>query len=151
MMADPRVLAILGQLRPEDRKVIEQALAPPVPRWKARAARLADRDARIREFARKEVSYPGTGFGWAEAVFDELRTERTRGEWSRGAGRAERPTPADPRRRMMWEILHLNAGDVLSIGAIRRILAGFSCSNSGAELSTSAPYLVSRQTKSAKG
>lgn len=112
-----RVARIFGQIGDdEDRAWLADRLAEPSVR---RARRLAERDARIREFA---VSYHPllSGRGMATAVAVELE------RYARGGFRFERdrPAPADPRRGLLWRILHLNDGRNLSAARVRAALAG---------------------------
>ena len=115
---DPaRVERIVGQIGDEaDRRWLRDRQAAP---WQRRARRLADRDARIREFGLAYYPFM-TGRGMASAIAVELQRYASAG-W-----RFERnlPAPADQRRRSLWAILHLSDGRGLSAARVRYALAG---------------------------
>lgn len=95
---------------------MQDRLAEP---WQRRARRRAERDARIRELA--IAYYPVTsGRTMATGIASELRRYASSG-W-----RVERhdAPPEEPRRRLLFAILRLNAGKLLSETALRYALAG---------------------------
>lgn len=116
---DDRLARILGQIGAEsEREWLEDRLAAP---WQRRARRIEKRDARIREYAL--AFHPLlSGRAMASAIAVAIDRYRASG-W-----RFERdlPAPADPRRGLLWRILHLNNGRSLSPGAVRAALAGVS-------------------------
>jgi hypothetical protein len=112
-----RVGWILGQIGDEDdRAWLVDRLAEP---WLRRARRLAERDARIREYAL--AFHPLlSGRAMASAIAVAIQRYRV------SAWRFENdlPAPADARRGVLWRILHLNSGKSLSAGSVRNALAG---------------------------
>jgi hypothetical protein len=111
-----RVARILALLEDDDRGWLQDRLAEP---WQRRARRLAERDARIREYALGLHPF-ASGRAMAAAVAGELLRYHASG-W-----RFEKdlPSPAEPRRGLLWRILHLNNGKSPSPGAVRAALAG---------------------------
>src|SRR5208282_5637496 len=111
-----RVARILAALEEGDRAWFLDRISEP---WRRRARRLEERDARIREYA---LAYHPllSGPAMASAIAMAINRYRASG-W-----RFERdlPAPADPRRGLMWRILHLADGRALSPGTVRNALAG---------------------------
>jgi hypothetical protein len=112
-----RVARILDQIGDEaDRAWFLDRISEP---WRRRARRLEERDAQIRAYA---LAYHPllSGRAMASAIAVELQRYRASG-W-----RFEKdlPAPPDPRRGLLWRILHLNGGKSLSPGSVRNALAG---------------------------
>jgi hypothetical protein len=112
-----RVARIVAQIGDEaDRAWLVDRLAEP---WQRRARRLAERDARIRDYA---LAYHPLLSGHAMAAAIAVAIDRYGASgWKR---ERDLPAPADPRRGLLWRILHLNGGRGLSAERVRFVLAG---------------------------
>jgi hypothetical protein len=113
---DDRVARILARLDEDDRVWLEDRLAEP---WRRRARRLEERDRLIRDYS---LAYHPLLSGHAMAATIAVTIDRHREPWRRFE--RDLPAPADPRRGLLWRILHLNNGRSLSAERVRFVLAG---------------------------
>jgi hypothetical protein len=112
-----RVARILDQVGDEaDRAWLVDRLAEP---WQRRARRLEERDRLIRDYA---LAYHPLLSAHAMASTIAVAIDRYREPWRRFE--RDLPAPADPRRGLLWWILHLNGGKGLSADRVRYVLAG---------------------------
>jgi hypothetical protein len=111
-----RLARILAALEEDDRRWLRDRLDE---RWRRRARRLEERDQLIRDYA---LAYHPLLSGHAMASAIAVAIDRYREPWRRFE--RDLPAPADPRRGLLWRILHLNNGRSLSSERVRFVLAG---------------------------
>lgn len=110
------VQAVLDRLKPEDREVIERALAsaPPI-----RGRRLNDRDQAVRDIS---ALYDGTPSGSAKAIAVDL-SRYLSGAWLRERDGGP-PEGSGERRRLLFKIAFFSVGASLSWRQILNVIEG---------------------------
>lgn len=122
-MSAPTLTTILASLPPAHAEEVRRHLA--IPRWQARALRLAARDQAIRQAAALVAPSPCRAQS-ATALATALDRYVTCGAWAMERDLAELPETASARRRALHQILRLNSGKTwgLSSRTIDNVLKG---------------------------